>query len=633
MVVVCLCATGAAAQTTVDSNGTSGDWSSTSVWTPGVVPNNGGGNSYNVNILNTPNFVTITLDEDVTISSLNIQAPPPSCCGASNLVINGATLTTESLNNGSGIFDAESGTLNVTGTATNESSGLLYIDVAGDVANINKLVNEGTFFIGSGATVNLTGGGPGITDIAAGSSIYLGGALNVINGGVASNALANLNSVEGMLELENGSSTRVTPGSGVLSIVGGVGNGLNVESGSTLNIVGGVTVGGSGALGGLTVGYASTTNIAGNLNNAAYGSVVVDGPLALQTGGTLNVGGSFDNKGYLAVGGSLNVGGTFTNEGDANPGGVDNVGSLVNEGSLTIGGVLNITGGGPGITDVAAGSSIDLAGTLNVINGGVTSSGLANVNNVGGILEFANGQTNMDTPGSGALTITKPGQMIVYGSTLDVNGGLNNSGGVTLFESALNTVGNVVNSGQMDSERSTLNVGGTFTNESGGKLDLDTAGVPSVDQIHQAFVNGGLVDLDSGSLLKVGSYEQLATGTLGEGMLNSDVFDLMDVSGAVSLNGALDLGFGNSTTLKPFVGETFDLINFTPGELTGTFSSFTFDTIGVTGWTIDYDNSAGEILVEVTALQTPEPGSIVLLGTGLIGLWYVGRRKIRRCAA
>jgi hypothetical protein len=65
--------------------------------------------------------------------------------------------------------------------------------------------------------LNLTSQPSGITDILSGSRLQVAGTFKA---GVNS-ALANLNSIEGELDLENGQNTTVTPGSGTLTLSGG----------------------------------------------------------------------------------------------------------------------------------------------------------------------------------------------------------------------------------------------------------------------------------------------------------------------------------------------------------------------------------------------------------------------------
>src|ERR1700693_5541692 len=69
VVAVCLCPTAAFAQTNSSWNGGTGNWSNATDWTPNQVPNNGGGNTYNVTI-DSGGTDTLTLDQNATINSL-----------------------------------------------------------------------------------------------------------------------------------------------------------------------------------------------------------------------------------------------------------------------------------------------------------------------------------------------------------------------------------------------------------------------------------------------------------------------------------------------------------------------------------------------------------------------------------
>src|SRR5277367_3479542 len=198
------CGGTALAQTTVTTNGTTGSWVDPGTWTGGVVPNNNGGNTYNVQILNTPSTVTISLDGTTAITVNDLQLQSGSALNAlsgANLTLstleNSGTFTTglnsssssntsdvsvsgDVMNNGSLTLNGTNGinaTLTVGGTFTNNGS--LSVFGTGNQVAINALNNTatGSLTIGafSGATINITGGGLGITDIASAASVDIGG--------------------------------------------------------------------------------------------------------------------------------------------------------------------------------------------------------------------------------------------------------------------------------------------------------------------------------------------------------------------------------------------------------------------------------------------------------------------------
>jgi hypothetical protein len=230
----------------------SGNWSNTASWSPATVPNNGGGNTYDVTLLSSP-AVVITLDINPTIDTLTLDS-------GSELTTNaGTTLTTTGLTNGGYINFANGNTLTVNGATTNTGEITLYnastanfngnftnsnafytdgkstatvtgtftnsdyvdMESSGDVLNVGTLTNNSEIVIGTGATLNITGGGSGITTVAAGSTLYVQGTLNVINGGTPSNALASLTTVAGSLIWENGQTLTDTPIGGTLTINSG----------------------------------------------------------------------------------------------------------------------------------------------------------------------------------------------------------------------------------------------------------------------------------------------------------------------------------------------------------------------------------------------------------------------------
>ena len=154
-------------------------------------------------------------------------------------------------------------TLTVTGTLTNNPGAELNLgEAAGkagnDVANVGTLVNNGTVIVWDAATLNLTNQPNGITDIVAGSEFDIYGTFTA--GG--NNAFANLTSVEGALDLQNGQTTTVTPAGGTFTIAPG--GSVVTSNGTTLQVIGSMVNGGTLNNGGLiTVGSSLSPLLAG----------------------------------------------------------------------------------------------------------------------------------------------------------------------------------------------------------------------------------------------------------------------------------------------------------------------------------------------------------------------------------
>src|SRR5579864_4872107 len=119
-------------QTSVNWNGGNGNWSTAGDWSGGVVPNNGGGKTYNVTISN-GTTETVTLNLGVTISDLTL----------------GTSATLQSSGSNS-LTIASGGTFNNSGTLDfNTGSNLLTIQSGGSLNNSGSMT-----FSGAGSGIN-----------------------------------------------------------------------------------------------------------------------------------------------------------------------------------------------------------------------------------------------------------------------------------------------------------------------------------------------------------------------------------------------------------------------------------------------------------------------------------------------
>ena len=355
-----------------------------------------------------------------------------------------------------------------------------------------------------------------------------------------------------------------------------------VTSGLTLTTTGLTTAGN------ITLNNNDTLIVNGTMANTASNAVI-----DLDKNTTLTVNGSFTNSGIVETNAqnqnvaghpnTITVTGTFTNNSGAaltlgnfnDTADSMTVGSLSNSGVLTLnnGATLNMTSQPNGITDVVAGSLLEVYGTLSA----GSNNGLFKLGSVEGELFVGTGQTFTDTPAGGTLTISGELDLENFngattaGTNMTISGNLTNSGDV--FTNAQNHV----QAGKFN----TLTVTGTFTNNAGGTANIgefgDTTDVMNVATL----VNNGVLEIENGATLNltaqpngvtdVASGSQLFDyGTLKAGSANG-------LAQLGSVEGILVVGSGQTFTDTPSGGTLtisstgeLDLENFNGTTTAGT---------------------------------------------------------------
>ena len=283
---------------------------------------------------------------------------------------------------------------------------------------------------------------------------------------------------------------------------------------------------------------------------------------------------------------------------------------------------LNGTSGFGGDFLIAYGTTVHLNGNLNAISGAI---GIGFPQQAGNDRLYITGNLTLQT--DAVLQIQGLGETVSLGSlSVTRNGGLGGYVAVASGET-LQVSGDVINSGcigycyVLSDGGNTYDIGGTFNNTSMG-----SASFLSGDQINaNAFINSGLVGLAADARMTAGSLILNPGSGLGIGIAGPNDFTMILATGSVALNGEL---FVNVAGYDPPAGTEFKFLTFTPGALSGTFSSVVSNG---ENFIVDYDNPDGYValVAEGNGGTVPEPGSLVLFGSGILGVATIARRKMK----
>jgi hypothetical protein len=351
------------------------------------------------------------------------------------------------------------------------------------------------------------------------------------------------------------------------------------------------------------------------LGNNSGGNFANSGTI-VQESGLLGNRGAFNNTGTITLYSGedpiqfINFG-TFNNSGtmtasftNLTPNGFSNNGTLNNSGTMTVESDLLV--GLPATMSNSA--TINNTGTLNItISSGASFSNSGTIKNTGA-LNIAQGLLN-------------PGGSFDNSGTLKNSGTISNSGVFTNSGAVLINGGQFTTSTNYTQTAGRTTVDGTLTATSGAIVNIQGGTLGGKGTISgNVLMAGTMMPGDApGTLTIFGNYEQTGTGIFKE-LMSPYAQAFLDMSGNVVLDPGASLDITLLGGFNP-LGDTISIMDFS--SLSGQFAN------GSSFWDDNYlwDITYRQHEVDVTAVQAPEPSSLLLLGIGSLAIGAIAKRK------
>jgi T5SS/PEP-CTERM-associated repeat protein len=520
----------------------------------------------------TSNLFLASLGGATTSASLFVEGS-----GSTVTQTGGSTLTVGHSASGTAAIDI--GTA-VSGAVFDTGTGLTTINKTGTVT-IGSASTSGTLKADGNVTIN-----GGILTRSRNSSFNLadGKTMTIQNGGhatfnddytTATNATYNVNGANSRMEvlvdlnfiaalkLNNGAQMNVGSG-GIVSV-----NGLDIGTDGTVGTL--MIDGGTSSV--VVAGTTSNWGAGGGTANVTFknGAISTFRNIALTAGTTAGTSSTVN----VLSGAHLNL---------------DHM-SLAISGGAIVGATLNVNGGGSTVTQNGP-------STLTI---GHASAGLAAIN-----IGTTNSGGTFST-GTGATTINKTGTVNIGSGTnlgtLNANGNVTIDGGLMQvgFGSSVVASGKTITLSNAGTLKGSGNVTGTVLNTSGIVEPGSSAGTLSISD----------------------SYTQAAAGQLLIEMTSATSFDVLAVTGNVSLAGTLDVDLLGGFVPQP--GSVFPIISAT-GGVSGTFGTVLLPTLTGANWQLLYGTNS--VLLRVALL-----GDYNFNGTVDGGDYVIWRKTLNQTGA
>jgi hypothetical protein len=547
----------AAAQTTDNWIGTTGNWSDTTQWNNGV-PVAGD------NIVIGTATANSTDDLSLAIGTLTLSNSADALTIADGVALN------------------VGGTINNTGSISLASAGSnTYLQITGNIS----LTGAGKITLGSTGPNYITGASGLGTEVLTSANTIQGvgsignGAMGFVNSGtvIANSSAGNLFINVSAANFSNSGTLEAVTG-GNLTIQGPANSFTNYNSSTNVLTGGTYTANGgniyfAGSASGITALSARVTQEAGGqLMNTTTGTPALANLNSITSTGVLTTTATFAQPGAFSMAGALNL----------LPKTSFSVGSLAQivGGNLTAGqwvfdSNFNITGTPASITKNSAVLTLSGGTFFNTANGtNAMATLISNTNNLR-ILNFAKFTTNGNLVNSGQLTVASGCKLNIGGTKTSYT----QTGGKTTQDGILTGAVNI-NSGTY------LGAGSITGNVKVGGVKVG------------ALLSVG--DAGKAAQMKVtGTYSETVNGKLSTGIGGTTVatqYSQLNVTGAATLNGALAAPLLG--TFVPSVGQTFTVLS--AASITGTFTNTTIPINSSEDFVISYTPTSVVLTVTST---------------------------------